>query len=498
MRGGHFEDRGRGRGKGRGGHRDWAGRDAARDGGLGDDKNKRTLTDFRISGLDIPDLDWSWRAENMTPAQKADEDIAETKVRKKPFALEREELTAGVQGKHKREEDEAEERLLISEVKGKKSKSDADVIKQEEDEAAAALLPPASKSEAVVELQPDADGSSPTPTAEQDEATPTATEGVLQSSEAVMEKADEEASSKGTPSPEKALSHASPNVSANRENSRLRIYFSSPVTEPRATCVHPLPTAPSNRSASVRSASISRENVVQLQQDGYGETGFAQAEAQVAATPVPPADVDGEALAEPAPDVHQEVTASEVVTAIEPEEGKALDEQESAQPVIHPAQNGDGSSGDVDGEDVKPAEPDSRSTIDPSQYPPEPSAVDVGEDVKPIEFDSRSTREPSQYPPEPYPPVESSENEMGSRYATPGFRPDPAPDRISISYARNTRRIVVDVDVVERVRIHRVEGKVEVTVNLIPPDVLEGGRDDDFRLCKGVLVRRAFVLYLQQ
>jgi hypothetical protein len=87
MRGGHFDDRGRGRGRGRAGYRDWASRDAARDGGLGDDKNKRTLTDFRISGLDIPGLDWSWRAETVPPGQKAGDNKAEAKVRSERYPV---------------------------------------------------------------------------------------------------------------------------------------------------------------------------------------------------------------------------------------------------------------------------------------------------------------------------------------------------------------------------------------------------------------------------
>jgi hypothetical protein len=363
-----------------------------------------------------------------------------------------------VQGKHKREEDEADERLLITEVKGKKSKSDADVIKQEEEEAAAALIPPASKTETVGQQQSVDDGSSPTSTAEFDEETEKAAEGT-QSSEAGLEKADEESTSKGTPSIEMAPSHASPNVSANRENSRLRIYFSSPVTEPRAISDHPPVMASENRSDSVSSVSLSREGLHQHPEGGYEESGLAEAESIAAdAVATAPPDVDGEALSlvEHPLDVQEVATAGEAATATE-SEGEAVYELESAHSVTHPARSN------------------------------EPSGD--GDDVRPAESDSMSTREASQYPPEPYPPVELSEAEIGSRYATPGLRPEPAPDRISISYARNTRRIVVDVDVVERVRIHRAEGKVEVTVNLIPPDPLEGGKFDDFRVCKGILVR---------
>jgi hypothetical protein len=92
MRSGHFEERGggggggRGRGRGRGAYREWGSKEGGggRDGGgasAGEDKNKTTLTDFRISGLDIPALDWSWRAETVVPpVQTSDEQRAESKV----------------------------------------------------------------------------------------------------------------------------------------------------------------------------------------------------------------------------------------------------------------------------------------------------------------------------------------------------------------------------------------------------------------------------------
>lgn len=42
--------------------------------------------------------------------------------------------------------------------------------------------------------------------------------------------------------------------------------------------------------------------------------------------------------------------------------------------------------------------------------------------------------------------------------------PEPSDDRISILYERSTRRLCIDADVVERVRISRTEGKVELTI----------------------------------
>lgn len=69
--------------------------------------------------------------------------------------------------------------------------------------------------------------------------------------------------------------------------------------------------------------------------------------------------------------------------------------------------------------------------------------------------------------------------------------PEPQADRLSISYARNTRRIVIDADVVESIKVFRAEHKIEVMVRLIPA-IVRGGKFDGaldvYRICKGVLV----------
>lgn len=70
--------------------------------------------------------------------------------------------------------------------------------------------------------------------------------------------------------------------------------------------------------------------------------------------------------------------------------------------------------------------------------------------------------------------------------------PEPQPDRLSISYARNTRRMVIDSDVVETIKVYRAEHKIEVLVRLIPAIIRGGkydGEIDEYRVCKGVLVR---------
>ena len=46
--------------------------------------------------------------------------------------------------------------------------------------------------------------------------------------------------------------------------------------------------------------------------------------------------------------------------------------------------------------------------------------------------------------------------------------PSPSPNRISISYAGSSRRLVLDADVVEDVKIRRAEGRIDITLSLEP------------------------------
>lgn len=59
--------------------------------------------------------------------------------------------------------------------------------------------------------------------------------------------------------------------------------------------------------------------------------------------------------------------------------------------------------------------------------------------------------------------------------------PEPSDDRISILYERSTRRICIDADVIERVRISRAEGKIELTVrwNKSADLAVEPGTEED-------------------
>jgi len=56
----------------------------------------------------------------------------------------------------------------------------------------------------------------------------------------------------------------------------------------------------------------------------------------------------------------------------------------------------------------------------------------------------------------------------------------PSANRLSISYARGNRRLVLDAGVVESLKLYRQEGRIDVVINLT--------EDNDKRL-KGILVR---------
>lgn len=51
--------------------------------------------------------------------------------------------------------------------------------------------------------------------------------------------------------------------------------------------------------------------------------------------------------------------------------------------------------------------------------------------------------------------------------------PEPSPNRVSILYERCSRRICIDADVIERVRVSRAEGKIEFTIRWKPKEAEE-------------------------
>lgn len=99
----------------------------------------------------------------------------------------------------------------------------------------------------------------------------------------------------------------------------------------------------------------------------------------------------------------------------------------------------------------------------------------------------------------PEPPASPTSNTLlstssGSTYGEPSHQPaipspkkgkTPSANRLSISYAAGSRRLVVDAEVVEYLRVYRAEGRIEVHMSL---------DKDDEECLKGVLVR--MVLHL--
>lgn len=61
-----------------------------------------------------------------------------------------------------------------------------------------------------------------------------------------------------------------------------------------------------------------------------------------------------------------------------------------------------------------------------------------------------------------------------------------SPDRISISYARNSRRLILDSFIVSEIKIFRKEGRIELLVDISPASTAHAV--DDLRICKGLLV----------
>ena len=93
----------------------------------------------------------------------------------------------------------------------------------------------------------------------------------------------------------------------------------------------------------------------------------------------------------------------------------------------------------------------------------------------------------------PEPPASPTSNTLlstssGSTYGEPSHQPvitspkkgkTPSANRLSISYAAGSRRLVVDAEVVEYLRVYRAEGRIEVHMSL---------DKDDEECLKGVLV----------
>ncbi|KAI5475169.1 proteasome subunit alpha type 1 [Pseudohyphozyma bogoriensis] len=268
-----------------------------------------------------------------------------------------------------------------------------------------------------------------------------------------------------------------PPPAAGRENSRLRIYFSSPVSSSQYVVPEKTARAPSV-AASVKEEATSTPalDVVKEVKKEDGEATSAAGPSENGTTAEEAEDVDGEDVDGVAVD------------------GEAVDGEElSAQPVVEadsvPAS--DAPERDSDEDDSEAV-----STALLSKSPAvEPVVLAEDDNAKKNDVDAAPsvTSETSSYPPVPYPQGSStagSERALSVAPVEPLLPPEPAADRISISYARNTRRMVIDADVVEKVTIFRAEGRIEVSVRVLPATLGEGENAglDVFRVCKGILV----------
>jgi len=271
---------------------------------------------------------------------------------------------------------------------------------------------------------------------------------------------------------------------STRENSRLRIYFSSPIApSTNSTSSHtqasssrrdaprdsrnpsradekrkspgPAPSTDGTRSETKEVSQQAGDSTASQQEDGDEDVDGEDVDGE----DVDGEEVDGEEL---------DLEKSEVVEPTEENEKEecASDETERQQKIRQEKEQKDDEGSSQDDEVA--------NTLLPRKDEDEPR--------EPPSSDSTNVHQQSTAPPVPLPP------------------PEPAADRISISYARNTRRMVIDAEVVEEVRICRAEGKIEVVVNCEAPLVIAGDEqvEDDYRICRGILVSslRSFALIL--
>ncbi|GAA6008204.1 hypothetical protein JCM11491_001928 [Sporobolomyces phaffii] len=256
----------------------------------------------------------------------------------------------------------------------------------------------------------------------------------------------------------------------SRENSRLRIYFSSPIPLPASSSAAP------PRHSSTSSMPRDRDLTPKTEDKGRGE-------------PVPtPAAAPKES------DLGFAAVPSEVAAKIEEvkEEEGEQDEEE----------NVDGE--DIDGEDIDGAALDGEALEEAEEnFDGEPAAREAKASG---DADQQQDQESPKAELETEQPAQAEENvaseqstahdaDPASAQAPPSHTlvvppPEPTADRISISYARNTRRMVIDAEVVESVKIFRSSGKIEVVVNCEPSLVGIGEQqiEDEYRICKGILV----------
>lgn len=253
-----------------------------------------------------------------------------------------------------------------------------------------------------------------------------------------------------------------------RENSRLRIYFSAPAASLSAS--HSLISASSPRPAHSQAIagepeSSAASTTSRVTDDTAATTAFGS-DGTAGLPEVKEEDIDGEPVAA----LEDGVDGEEVV-----EDESADDDLDGSVVEIDGQEQVDDAGADDNAEKPSPdvGEANAEGTQGPESAVDQPEAAsqelvdgDVSEEAQ-AEQPRGSQADTQEAPATVDPVAPKAAQEMANR--------------VSISYARNTRRIIIDADSVESLRIFRAEGRIEVTVRAVHAD-------ESSQIFKGVIV----------
>lgn len=460
-----------------------------------DEASKRTLTDFRIAGLAVLELEWDWHAEKLkaivasiSKSSKADEDgsvAGDDSTADMSFSTDFADAPSSqpvsaspsvasvavpVKKKLSKKQKKAEAKrlaaLLAAPVEAPVEA--LDVASKAPVSTPRTETGPIAATESSVAVESSADEKKKDGKHGRDEEDDAGLVVAIAAAKKVKPDTDEvvtlstlDPPTEGTsapvapaapslPSAPAPSRGATPSAPAGRENSRLRIYFSSPLASVSTFTYRDAEAAPSTQ-----------DSVLVVPKVEGGEDAGPASEQEVPAEEA--ADVDGE-----------------------PVDGGPVD----GEPIDGEAVDGT-AFGNDSGDEVENALLIPRGTITPLTE----EAISASEaalsttDATALRSgpaDDGSVVDAAASRTETEEPEATLAEAAGAELATP----ESSADRISISYARNTRRMVLDAAVVEQVRIFRTEGKIEVTVSRHPA-TLPGGdasAQDEYRVFKGILV----------
>ncbi|KAK4049504.1 hypothetical protein OIO90_005455 [Microbotryomycetes sp. JL221] len=500
-------------------------------------KHSTFLTDFRISGLSIAELEWDWTTEQPTPGaagEKSDKDEAvktgDTSVESASkdgsetasaprnddgTAAEGDSTTpaepaAPVKKLSKRQRRTAAKKAAAAAAAAAATTAQADgpqVAEGDANETATATADTVQdKSESEEVTAPikkdgkhgrdeDDDGEDDSQTeviaakkVKADSGEAVTLQNVDTKSDTVKVEPKEEAvdlASSTTQAQEQSDSKGLSSAAlAQRENSRLRIYFSSPVSG-APTYGHGVAVESDKKSVAAASDAVTENK-------GTDEAPAGQA-ATVAATASSASEHKDESSTLDVTGTVQDGTDAAPEAALT-ETGGAADVDTSMTAETLPDVDG----APIDGEsmsDMRDTNPNNDEEESDSESVVIESALLISSTTAPtIDTDNSS------YPPDPYsqgdaagvaPSIASREHSLAPTDGTHAHAPPPEPsaDRMSISYARNTRRMVIDAQVVDKVSIFRAQGRIEVSVQLKPAvNPLDQSASDEFRVCEGILI----------